>query len=196
MKTKNSKEKIINDYEKIVKFVIKDMNLGHRYDELYDVGIIGFVNGINTFDETRGVKQITYLYDCIKNEICHYLEAENRVKRKGTTISLNTLINESTELIDLIPTYQDYDRDLYLEEIYSIIDRRLAKLSERDEKIFKHLYGIDGYEKLESLQLEKKFNMSRQNVIRIRNKVLNMLRYEIKDYYRTYQEILSNKNKM
>lgn len=195
MKTKELKENIVNDYAKIVKYVIKDMKLGHRYDELYDVGIIGFVNGLNTFDENRGVKYITYLYECVKNEILHYLEYENRVRRKAEIISLNTIISENTELIDLIPTYYDYDKDLYLQEIGCIIDRRLAKLSERDEKIFKHLFGIDGYKKLNSIELEEKFKTSRQNIQRIKVRVLNMLRYEIKDYYKTYQDIMRSENK-
>ena len=134
MKSKKLEENIVNDYEKIVKFVIKDMNLMHRFDELYDVGIIGFVRGINTYDESRGFTHMTYLYDCIKNEILHFLNYEKRQRRSGETISLNTIIND-IELGDLIPTYQDYDRDLYLEEISCVIDRRLAKLSERDESV-------------------------------------------------------------
>ena len=195
MKTKNSKEQIIKDYEKIVKFVIKDMKLGHRFDELYDIGIIGFVNGINNYDESKGYQYITFLYDCIKNEIVHFLEYEKRVKRDAVVISLNTIVND-IELGDLIPTFQDYDRQLYLEEISKLIDRRLAMLKPRDERIFKHIFGIGGYEKLNCVQLESKFKMSRQNVQRIKVRVLKMLRHEIKDYYKTYQELILNKNRV
>ena len=129
-----------------------------------------------------------------QEKILHYLEYENRVRRKAEVISLNSLIND-TELIEFIPSYYDYDKELYLQEIGSIIDIRLAKLSERDEKIFKHYFGIDGYKKMTSIQLEKKFNTSRQNVIRIKNRVLNMLRYEIKDYYKTFQDIMQSENR-
>lgn len=195
MKTSNLKESVIEDYKNIISFVINDMKLNYRRDELFDIGMIGFVNGINTFDESKGFKYITYLYDCIKNEIIHFLQYEKRKRRDAVIVSLNTLIND-IELGELIPTYYDYDKELYMEEMKCIIDRRLGKLKERDEKIFKHYYGIDGYEKLTSLQLEKKFNMSRQNVIRIRNRVLNMLRYEVRDYYKTYQDIMRSENKV
>lgn len=194
MKTENLKEQTIKDYDKIVRFVLKDMKLAYRYDELYDIGIIGFVNGINNYDESKGYKYITFLYDCIKNEIVHYLQYEKRKRRRAVVISLNSLINNN-ELGDFIPSYQDYDRDLYLEEITRIIDRRLADLDERDEMIFKHLYGLDGYKEMSALQLEKKFNMSRQNINRIKNRILKMLRYEIKDYYTTFLDILAFKSK-
>ena len=189
---KNSKEKIINDYQKIVSYVIKNMKLSYRFDELYDIGIIGFVNGINTYDSNKGVKLITYICECVKKQILQYLQHERRKKREAKIISLNTIIND-TELIETIPSYYDFDRNLYLEEINYAINRRLSWLSKRDEIIFKHIYGIDGYKKLNISELEKKFKMSKQNIQRIKKKIIGILRYEIKDYYKTYQELLLNK---
>lgn len=194
MKTENLKENVIQDYKKIISFVINDMNLNYRKDELFDVGMIGFVNGINTYDASKGFTYMTYLYDCIRYEIIHYLHYEKRKRRNAVIVSLNFLIND-IELGDLIPSFQDYDRELYLQEIETIIERRLSQLKERDEKIFKHLFGIYGYKKMNSVELEKKFKMSRQNVQRIKVRVLNMLRHEIKDYYYTFQELILNKNK-
>lgn len=172
---KNSKEQIAKDYDKIVKFVIKDMNLGHKFDEIYDVGIIGFVKGINTYDENKGFTYMTYLYDCIKGEIRKHLQYEKCKKRSGEVVSLNKEIND-IELIDLIPTYEDYDEKLYLDEMLYIINRRLSFLSERDEMIFKHLYGLDGYKQLESNELEKKFKTSKQNIQRIKMRILKILK--------------------
>ena len=131
MKTQNSKEQIINDYEKIVKFVIKDMNLGHRFDELYDVGIIGFVNGINSYDETKGYKYITYLYDCIKNEILQYIQYQNREKRKAETISLNTIIYGNVELQDLIGYETDYIQENYEDELLDTINDRMSFMTKK-----------------------------------------------------------------
>lgn len=193
MKLENLKEKAVQDYEKYVRFVIKNMNLSYKTDDIYDVGLIGFVNGINTYDSSKGVKYTTYLYECIKNEILHYLNYEKREMRSGNVISLNKIVND-IELIDIIPIYQNYDRNIYLEEVISVINRRLSKLNKRDEDIFKHLFGIDGYKKMNSIELEKKYKMTRQNIMRIKNKILNMLRYEIRDYYNSYQDICVERN--
>lgn len=193
---KNSKEKIVKDYDKIVKYVIKDMRLSHRFDDLYDIGIIGFVNGINTYNENKGYTYMTYLYDCIKNEIGKYLHYENCKRRKAEIVSLNKEIN-NIELIDLIPTYENYDEKLYLDEMLYLINRRLSFLNERDELIFKHLYGLDGYEELNSIELEKKYKMSRQNVQRIKERVLKMLKHDLLgNFYKSYQDLLLSKNKM
>lgn len=196
MKTENlkkkSKEQITKDYDKIVKYVIKDMGLGYKFDDLYDVGIIGFVRGINGYDENKNSKITTYLYECIKNEILKYLEQENK---KGVVVSLNTTINNDIELIDIIPSYEEYDEKLYLDEMLWAINRRLSFLKERDEIIFKHLYGLDGYKVLSYEELGKKFNMTKQNITRIRKKVINILKYTTKDYYKTYQDLLSSENK-
>lgn len=194
MKTNNLNE-IIKDYEKIVKYVIKDMKLGYKFDELYDVGIIGFVNGINTYDSNKGTKCISYVCECVKNQILQYLQHENMKKREAKLVSLNLIVNDM-ELIDTIPSYYDYDRNLYLQEINSIINRRLSWLSKRDEMIFKHIYGIDGFEELSIVDLGKKFNTSKQNVQRIKMKVLRMLRYEIREYYKTYQELMNGNNQI
>lgn len=196
MKSKNLKENAINDYDKIVKFVIKDMRLGYRYDDLYDVGVIGFVKGLNTYDEDKGTKYSTYLYECIKNEILQYLEQENMKKRQSEIVSLNSYILDDIELIDVIPCYVNYDEKLYLDEMFHDINNRLSFLKERDEMIFKHIYGIDGYKKLTIEELQKKFKMSKQNIQRIKIKILKILRYEmITKYYKTYQDLLLNKNK-
>lgn len=168
------------------------MGLGYKFDDLYDIGIIGFVRGINSYDETKNSKLTTYLYECIKNEILKHLEKENK---KNETLSLNTNIGDNTELIDIIPSYEKYDEKLYLDEMLWAINRRLSFLKERDEIIFKHLYGLDGYKVLSYQEICKKYNMTKQNITRIRKKVINILKYSTKDYYKTYQELLSSENK-
>lgn len=193
---KNSKEQVIKDYDKIVKFVLKDMKLGYRFDDLYDIGIIGFVRGINSYDENKNVKYSTYLYECIKNEILKYVDYEKNERRKGEIVSLNIEINNDIELLDLIPSYEDYDEKLYLDEIRYIINRRLSFLNERDEKIFKHLYGLDGYKILNIDELEKKFNTTKQNISRIKYKIIKILKHDLLiNYYKTYQDLLLSKNK-
>lgn len=182
MKSDNLKEKAIKDFDKIVKFVIKDMKLGHRYDELYDIGLIGFVNGINNYDETKGYKYITFLYDCIRNEILHYLIYEKRKKRDGEVISLNTKIKGNTELQDLLGYETDYIKDNYEDELLDTINDRMSFMTLKEQLVFNHLYGLNGYKELTPKEITKKYGFSRQSIYQIKKITLNKLRYILNKY--------------
>lgn len=163
----NSKEQIIKDYEKIINFVIKRMGLSKRREELFDLGMIGFVRGINSYDESKGYTIMTYLYDCIKNEFLKYFDYENRKGRKTEIISLNKLIgeNKDTELIDLIGYELNTDNDIYFQElIKKILVYMREHFTYRQEEIFKYVYGIDGFPMLNFEQIAKIYGTTKQNI--------------------------------
>ena len=182
MKSMRSKQEIEKDYAKIINFVIKDMKLRHRHDELFDIGMIGFVEGLNTFDESKGFQYITYLYDCIKNEISHFLAYEQREKRKCELISLNTIINDNTELQDLIGYDTDYLKDNYVDELMDTINDRMSFMTKKEQLVFNHLYGLNGYDELTPKEITKKYGFSRQSIYQIKKITLNKLRYILYKY--------------
>lgn len=187
MKTSNLREKTIKDYDKIVKFVLKNMKLGHRYDELYDVGLIGFTRGLNTYDETKGFTYMTYLYDCIQREIAKHLKYENCKKRKADVVSLNMLIKDKnnnviSELQDLIGYEIDYEQNAYIDELINIIQKRSVDFTKKQWIIFNHLYGMNGYKELTTAEISKKYGFSKQSVYQIKEKILRMLRYTLNNY--------------
>ncbi len=191
----NPKEKIINDYDKYIKFVLKDMNIGYLYDELYDLGLIGFVKGLNTFDKNKNVKISTYIYECIKNQILVGLRKLKKYNENYNPISLDQpiTIEKDLELKDIIPHYENYERNIYMDEIMYIINRRLSFLNDRQQEIFKDIYGLDGHKQLNSLELQKKYKTTRQNLYQIKNKILNKLKYITTDYRENYWEGLYDK---
>lgn len=177
-----SKEEITKDYEKIINFVIKKMKLGYRHDEIFDIGMIGFVNGLNTFDESKGYTIVTYLYRCIKNEICKYLYLQNMPKRTGEVISYNTMISEDTELLEVLGYDIDYEQNYYVNEMLKEIFNRLSKLTKKQQLIFNHLYGLNGYKEMSARQIEDKYGFSRQSIHQIKKRVLNQLRFILQKY--------------
>lgn len=182
MKTNSSKEQIIKDYDKIVKYVIKDMKLGYKFDELFDVGVIGFVRGINAYDENKGFTYITFLYDCIKYEITHYLQYESSKKRKGEIVSLSSLISDDTELQDLIGYETDYSQDSYINEMLMIIKKRSVDFTKKQKIIFNHLYGLNGYQEMTVKEIGEKYGLSRQNINQIKKQIINKLRFVLMKY--------------
>ena len=83
------------------KIVIKNMNLVYHmikqlphinpndYDDWVQIGRIGLIKAVSTFDETKGKKFSTYASVCIKNEIYMHLRKE---RTQNKNISLNDII--------------------------------------------------------------------------------------------------------
>lgn len=191
----NSKEEIINDYDKYIKFVLKDMRIGYLYDELYDLGLIGFVKGLNTFDKNKNVKISTYIYECIKNQILVGLAKLKKYNEKYNPISLDQpiTVEKDLELRDVIPHYENYERNIYMDEIMYVINRRLSFLDDKQQEIFKDIYGLDGHKQLSSKELQKKYKTTKQNLYQIKSKVLNKLKHITQDYKENYLEGLYDK---
>lgn len=190
----NSKEQIIKDYNKIINFVIKKMNLGYRYDDIYDVGLIGFVRGINSYDETKNIKYLTYLYECIKNEILRHINHVKRKKRDVEIVSLNTKISEDTELQDLIGYDIDYEQNFYVDQLINIVSDSMKNLTKNQYLIFSHLYGLNGFKELTVSEISQIYGFSKQSVHQIKNKVLNILRYTL-NKYRNEEGLYDKKNR-
>lgn len=184
----NSKEKIIQDHEKIINFVLKKMHLTHRKDSLYDAGLIGFTLGINSYDENRGIKLLTYLYKCIKNEILKALNKENLYLERYNPISLNTNVGVENiiELQDFIMYDEDFDRNIYIEEIFDIISDAIIDFTAKQEVVFKHLYGLDGFTQLTETEIAKRYGMSKQYVHDIHKRVINKMKYLLYRYRQNY----------
>lgn len=190
-----SKEEMIKNHEKYINFVINDLHLGHRRDELFDVGMIGFVNGINTYDETKGFELTTYLYTCIKNEILHLLTYETRERRMAEIVSLNTLVDEgeTTELQDFIGKEEEYERKIFMDELMYIIERRLSFMTERQQNIFNDLYGYNGHKQLSFTEAAKKYKTTRQNIYDINRRIIKNLKGATWNLRENYYEGLYDK---
>ena len=62
---------------------------GYEYDELFSEATIGFVKGLQTYDESKGTKMSTYLYKCMRNEINQRIRKDNAKSRTAVVISFD-----------------------------------------------------------------------------------------------------------
>lgn len=185
-------ENVINDYDKIIKYVLKKMSLGRYYDDYYDVGLIGFVRALNTYDETKNIKFITYVYKCIKNEILIEIDKRKSQKRDFKTISLNAVVNkwdgDDFEVGDLIGYVVDDTKKYYLEEIMNSLLDRLSYFKDEHQEMYKFYYGIDNHNKMSVEQIAIKFNKSKSWVRQIIDKINRVLRFYLSEYRKGYFE--------
>lgn len=107
-----AKEKLINENSPLIKSVVKlYLNKGIEYDDLYQLGSLGFLKAINNFDSSFNVKFSTYAVPMIVGEIKRYLRDNGIVKisRKIKTLSvkINRYIDEYNNLNNSSPSIEE-----------------------------------------------------------------------------------------
>lgn len=174
---------IINDYKKLIMFVIKDMKLRYRTDELFDVGMVGFVKGINTYDKSMNIAYSTYLYACIKNEILHQLTYEKRKMRTGyEVVSLNSLVGDKAELQDFIGYEVNYVEDYCDRESIEVMKFEIESLPYTDQLILNHLFGLNGHKMMSAKQLSKWFGIHEKTIYNKKKKFLRKVEKKLNEY--------------
>ena len=77
----SSKEILLENNSLLIKSVIRRFkNKGVEYDDLYQLGCIGFLKAINNFDESFGVRFSTYAVPMIIGEVKRFLRDDGAIK--------------------------------------------------------------------------------------------------------------------
>ena len=93
-----AKEKLINENSPLIKSVIKRyIGKGIEYDDLYQLGSLGFLKAINNFDESFNVKFSTYAVPMIAGEIKRFIRDNGIIKVSRSVKTLNMQINKYIE---------------------------------------------------------------------------------------------------
>lgn len=74
-------EKLVQGNFPLIKSIVKTfLNKGVEYDDLYQLGCVGFLKAIKNFDENIGVKFSTYAVPMIAGEIKRFLRDDGMIK--------------------------------------------------------------------------------------------------------------------
>ena len=117
----SSKEILIEENSPLIKSVIKRYkNKGVEYDDLYQLGSLGFVKAINNFSEDYSVKFSTYAVPMIAGEVKRFLRDDGSIKVsrsiKRNAILIKKFIEEYSvqngvePTIDIISNHFQMDR--------------------------------------------------------------------------------------
>lgn len=94
-----AKEKLISFNAPLIKSIVKRyLNKGIEYDDLYQLGAMGFVKAINNFNTEFNVKFTTYAVPMIAGEIKRFLRDDGSIKVsrsiKHTWIKIKNYVND------------------------------------------------------------------------------------------------------
>ena len=148
-------------------------------DDLISIGTIGLIKGINTYKPDKGVRLATYASRCCENEILMHFRSRRKTAgdlslsdaldtdSEGNSLSLMDIVSNDEELSDRIGNFE------ICEKLRGYID---TVLTEREAKIIKIRYGIDGMEPKTQRETAQMCGISRSYVSRIEKKALEKLR--------------------
>lgn len=166
--TLDSRTKIIEANIRFVKFLVEDFNCNFdQKEELFQIGLIGLIKAVDTFDIDKGFSFSTYAKKCIMNEISMYFRKNNKDENH-----LNDL-NDFSD-IDLEENYIEQEEKI-------IILKMIKDLPEREREIILMYFGF--YGKLYTqLEIANKFGIGQSYVSRLIKSIIVKFRKEIGDY--------------
>ena len=148
-------------------------------EDLISIGTIGLIKGISSFDPSKGARLATYAARCIENEILMYFRGQKKLQNE---VSLSDSIEsenweDALQLMDVVgmedtmlEDLQDRDNAL---RVRKLVEERLP---EREAKIIRLRYGLDGTVPLTQREVAAVFGISRSYVSRIEKRSLALLR--------------------
>lgn len=108
----DAKERLVQGNFPLIKSIVKNyQNKGVDYDDLYQIGCVGFLKAINNFDESFDVKFSTYAVPMIAGEIKRFLRDDGSIKVsraiKTLWLKLRVYLDELNKKGKNIPTAKE-----------------------------------------------------------------------------------------
>ncbi len=109
----DAKTKLVEENSPLIKSVIRRyLGKGLEYDDLYQLGCLGFIKAIRNFKEEFGVKFSTYVVPMVMGEIKRFMRDDGAIKVSRAMKTLNIKINK---FIDVY--YEEYKEKPTISEI-------------------------------------------------------------------------------
>ena len=177
----NARNTLVEYNLRLVAHIVKKYQTANRSTEdLISIGTIGLIKAINTYNESKGSRLVTYASRCIENELLMRLRQERKEAREvslyepigtdkeGNEISLMDIISVDDENI-----LQDI---IVSDHINHISDIFFKVLDKREQIVLTLRYGLFRNDEMTQKDIAKKLNISRSYVSRIEKKALLKLR--------------------
>ncbi len=128
-----AKETLLINNVSLVKCIVKRyLNKGVEYDDLFQLGSMGFLKAIGGFDESFGVKFSTYAVPMIAGEIKRFMRDDGSVKvsraMKQTAKEINQFVAEYTAKFDRAPSVKEIAEKFKMDESETVFVMGSSKM--------------------------------------------------------------------
>ena len=178
---KKAKEILIEkNLRLVVHMVKKDSCSEYELEDMISIGTIGLIKAIDSFDEKKGNRLVTYAAKCIDNELLMMFRSE---KKRSKEVSLNEPLGTDkegnkicfqditfSEDEDVVARLQNNADIAKLNKVFNSV------LSDREKEILIYRYGLYGRRERTQRELADEYGISRSYVSRIEKRALERLR--------------------
>lgn len=128
-----AKQLLVEENSPLIKSVIKRYkNKGLEYDDLYQLGSMGFLKAINNFEPSFNVRFSTYCVPMIIGEIKRFLRDDGSIKVSRAIKSLNfqisQYIDEYIKTFQKKPTLSDISKKFNIDECEVVFTMESSKM--------------------------------------------------------------------
>lgn len=152
-------------------------------EDIIQIGTVGLIKGIETFNAQRGTRLATYAARCIENEILMYLRSMRKHRREVFLEEPITSDGEGNEvtLLDILCDEAEgvADRVVREQETRRLITLIKSHLGPRERRVMQLRFGIGGVERKTQREIAQELRISRSYVSRIEKKALKRIRKEM-----------------
>jgi RNA polymerase primary sigma factor len=183
----------------VVSVAKKYQNQGVSLSDLINEGNLGLIRAAHKFDETKGIKFISYAVWWIRQAILQELgreptheeiaegmditeeEVAKTMSISQTHLSLDAPLapGEDNKLLDYLPDNLNPtpDEQTFEKALTESIEEALSHLKEREAKILRLYFGLDGTEPMTLEEIGSLLGITRERVRQIKEKALSRLRH-------------------
>lgn len=120
-----AKDKLINENSPLIKSIVKRYrNKGVEYEDLFQIGSLGFLKAIQNFDKSFNVKFSTYAVPMIAGEIKRYLRDNGFIKVSRNVKQLSIQIGKFVE--EYVSNYFKSPEVSVIAEHFSITEQEVV----------------------------------------------------------------------
>ena len=164
---------------RLVAHIIKKYYQSDDVDDLISIGTIGLIKGINTYKPDKGVRLATYASRCIENEILMHFRSQ---RKTAGDVSLSDALDTDGEgnglyLMDVVALEDDMAEQIGNRELCRSLRETIDRcLDEREARIIRMRYALDGGAAMTQAETAKHCGISRSYVSRLEKRALGKLR--------------------
>lgn len=129
-----AKEQVILNNVGMVGLVLKSLNLNPLDEDLFQIGLIGLVKTINTFNPDKGVKFTTYATPIIRNEILMTLRKKRIIPAFSLDEEYRLDNGDSVPRGDMIPSEYSFENLVHSK---IALDSNISGMTEMEKRILK-----------------------------------------------------------
>ena len=149
----------------IIKLVRKWSKLNIiEFDELMQISLLALIEAYNSYDETRGKKFSSYVYDMIEYKIRKEIYITDRKNKRYKTVSLNSTVElgegDTIELIDLIADSLDLEEEIQNKLIVNYYESECKRVLPKDKFEVCYLRWFENYSYKAIKKVTEKNNIS------------------------------------